>query len=92
MKTPWGESQSVSEIAPGIQVVSTASHGGFLLSHDRLTAMPDELKTPNAFYPSRMGASWFGGSEREAARVVLAFPGCFTPEQVEKAQMTWEKK
>jgi len=32
MQTPWGPSQQVTECAPGVLFVSTASHGGFRIT------------------------------------------------------------
>lgn len=35
LKTPWGLSQEVREIAPGIRAVTTSSHGGYKLDPKR---------------------------------------------------------
>lgn len=42
--SPWGQIQEAEQIAPGIWSVSTASHGGFYLSQQRMAALPDHLK------------------------------------------------
>jgi hypothetical protein len=42
--TPWGPSQSIKEVAPGIHFVSTASHGGLQLSEERQHQMPEGLQ------------------------------------------------
>jgi hypothetical protein len=39
---PWGNIECAAEIAPGWWSVTTASHGGFVLSTERLAAMPPE--------------------------------------------------
>lgn len=44
LETPWGPSHHVRVIAPGITSVSTASHGGILLSPERLASMPPALR------------------------------------------------
>lgn len=44
LETPWGPAQIAKEIAPGITSVSTASHGGFILSPERLAALPQPLR------------------------------------------------
>ncbi len=44
MGSPWGHIQDADQIAPGIWSVSTASHGGFYLSQQRMAALPDYLK------------------------------------------------
>jgi hypothetical protein len=42
--TPWGQPQSVEHIADGIVFVSTASHGGFVLSESRNSQIPRYMK------------------------------------------------
>lgn len=44
IQTPWGQSQGVDVIAPGIEFVSTASHGGIRLSKQRNNQIPMWLK------------------------------------------------
>jgi hypothetical protein len=44
VETPWGPSQSSTEIAPGIVFHSTASHGGYHLSPARVASMPKPLR------------------------------------------------
>jgi len=44
IQTPWGQSQGVDVIAPGIEFVSTASHGGIRLSGQRNNQNPMWLK------------------------------------------------
>lgn len=44
IKTPWGEAQTVKQIAPGITWYETASHGGFYLSPEKNALVPQELK------------------------------------------------
>jgi hypothetical protein len=48
--SPWGKVQRVDRMAPGIGVVSTASHGGIKLSRERNAAMPDEFRQPGGWY------------------------------------------
>lgn len=36
MNTPWGESQTIDTLAPGILDISTAGHGGIFLDQDRM--------------------------------------------------------
>ncbi len=42
--SPWGAIQSACQIAPGIWEVSTASHGGIILSQERYDALPAALQ------------------------------------------------
>jgi len=80
MYTPWGNAQQTDTIADGITWVSTASHGGFILSAERRAAMPKSL---------REFATFAGGNAYEedcdAAIVIAAFPECFTAAQVARA-------
>lgn len=50
METPWGTSQTVREIAPGILDVSTAGHGGIRLSPERNALVPDYMRNPSGWY------------------------------------------
>ena len=49
-QSPWGAVQQANQIAPGIWSVTTASHGGLLLSEARSAAMPDALRLPGDAY------------------------------------------
>lgn len=46
----WGAIQSADQLLPGIWSVTTASHGGFILSENRQTAMPDALRDQSNQY------------------------------------------
>lgn len=48
--TPWGAPQRADALLPGIWSVSTASHGGLMLSDARQRAMPDALRGAQAAY------------------------------------------
>lgn len=49
-RTPWGEAQQVSDIAPGIAVASTAGHGGIKLSPERNREIHPALRNRNGWY------------------------------------------
>lgn len=66
--SPWGRIEAVEVIAPGIAFVSTPSHGGYLLSRERVAAMPDVLK----FTPDHRAGIF--EEDCSAPLVVLAFP------------------
>ncbi len=72
MRTPWGETQGPpEEIAPGITVVSTSSHGGVHLSADRSARIPELAKR----YAERWSGSRRWYEEDVAACVpILVFP------------------
>jgi hypothetical protein len=47
MHTPWGQSDSIREVADGIMEVSTPGHGGIWLSDERQKALPAEAGIHN---------------------------------------------
>ncbi|MEP9403819.1 DUF7007 domain-containing protein [Sphingomonas silueang] len=61
--SPWGPLQTADQRLPGIWHVTTASHGGFLLSDERQSAMPALLRRDDA--ASEEDVDW--------TRVMLAF-------------------
>ncbi|MEP9404550.1 DUF7007 domain-containing protein [Sphingomonas silueang] len=61
--TIWGPPYTTTERLPGIWHVTTASHGGFVLSDERQAGMPDSLRCESVFYEEDV----------EWTRVVLAF-------------------
>lgn len=79
---PWGEIESSTEYAPGITLVETSSHGGFILSRERFEAMPRRLRE----------LSWTSDQhfeEDEAWTAVAAtWPDLFDRDDVEFAKET----
>ena len=63
MYTPWGPSQTTEKIADGITQVTTASHGGLLLSPERVKQLPPDYK------PWTGDKRW--AEEDEDAQIVL---------------------
>ena len=49
-RTPWGEVQWVTEVAPGITSVATAGHGGIKLSPQRNREIHASLRNSNGWY------------------------------------------
>lgn len=80
--TPWGPAQTVREVGPGIELVTTSSHGGFYLdaAHYKLI----NIMFPD-WFPFCGQPGWFE-EDCDAAIVVLAFPASFTPEEVGQAR------
>lgn len=76
--TPWGPAQNAREFAPGIVFYSTASHGGFKLSPDRLAAMPALFREPEGWYEE----------DCEAAKVMVSFPEFFPAQMAPTASDT----
>lgn len=61
IETPWGKSQTIDLVAEGILIVTTASHGGILLSPNRAAAMPGYMKRPlfaELFAPYEEDCDW----------------------------------
>lgn len=48
--SPWGPIDEAEELAPGVRRITTAGHGGLLLSPDRNQRMPEHLRYPAAGY------------------------------------------
>lgn len=75
-ETPWGKSELAREVVPGVWRVSTASHGGFWLTPERLSEMPAVLREGTAgempWSVTDQRAGWFE-EDLEAFRVVLVF-------------------
>lgn len=81
-RTPWGAVQTLRIIAEGIVQVSTAGHGGLVLSDERLKAMPERFKL-NVY-----GGGRYFEEDCEWALVALAFPDAFTADYIQSAKET----
>ncbi|HDZ9329305.1 TPA: hypothetical protein RUZ39_003226 [Vibrio cholerae] len=68
LASPWGIIQDQIEIAPGLVKVSTASHGGYVLSESRMTEIPNHLSLNSKYYEE----------DCERALIELSFPEYFT--------------
>jgi hypothetical protein len=80
MRSPWGDVQQRTEIAPGIVSVSTEGHGGFMLSPQRVAELPDALRGITTF----AGPGWFE-EDCDASIVILGFPQFFPAHVVRSA-------
>ena len=65
--SPWGQVYERKQIAEGIEEVSTARHGGIILSESRAEAMPAHLSLNTLYYEE----------DEQHALVTLAFPEHF---------------
>jgi hypothetical protein len=45
--TPWGEAQRIELLAPGIQFISTGSHGGIYIDGAHINQLPDAAHAAN---------------------------------------------
>ncbi len=76
--TPWGESQGETQYAPGVVFYSTASHGGFKLSQEANSVIPEIFRNADGWYEE----------DCEAAIVSTFLPGLFTAREVRKSHDT----
>ena len=81
MNTPWGPSQTVKKIAPGIQFITTASHGGFKLSPQKNKEIPSYMRHSDGWYEEDV--DW--------AIVVTSFPKEFPVKELRFAHDTLKK-
>ncbi len=86
--TPWGPSQTIQEIAPGITLYSTASHGGFHLSEARVASMPKHLRDFIPFGGTQSGPGRWFEEDADWSVVALAFPQFFPAEAIAAAMNT----
>jgi hypothetical protein len=89
MNTPWGESQAIEKIADGIEFVSTASHGGYRLSAERLAGINPKAFTTGKYegFRNNRKNGWFE-EDCDWAFVAVAFPEHFPVGALEAAQAT----
>jgi hypothetical protein len=68
MNTIWGEAQTIDRVCDGIVFVTTAGHGGYILTNRMLTRMPAYLRACSFTKDGNFeeDCSW--------CAVVLAFP------------------
>ncbi len=87
--TPWGMSDRVEVSAPGIWWVETPSHGGFLVTRERLEVIRTKFPTRQCQVPYTGDSQWF---EEDAAYayVILTFPDFFSPDALAGARWTLE--
>jgi hypothetical protein len=90
IQTPWGPSQSSKEYAPGIVFHSTASHGGFYLSPERVAAMPQCLRDFVPFGGPQPGPGRWLEEDCDWVVVALAFPQLFPADAIPAALKTLE--
>lgn len=76
-QTPWGRADWSKQIAVGIFICSTSSHGGMWLSSERRKEMPACLAAINTWGDDRP-MNWFE-EDCDYAIVVCSFPEYFQP-------------
>jgi hypothetical protein len=81
--TPWGYSQDAEEIKPGIELHSTAGHGGMYLHGFRLQAVREALPEFRCFGSESCGP-WFE-EDCDCCVVVLVFAHEFDADELRSA-------
>ncbi len=74
MNTPWGSSQQIEEIAPGIIFVSTTGHGGYGIAKELWLKMPSPYRSEGIVTRE---CFWYE-EDCDWALVVLSFPEHFS--------------
>lgn len=77
----WGEIDHCEQVAEGIWAVSTPSHGGLVLSHER----EQQFRKIMPGWCSAYSTTREFEEDCDCLAVVLAFPECFPDRTVEKA-------
>ena len=88
---PWGHPDTTTEIAPGIVLYSTPSHGGFWLSDARVATMPKPLRDFIPFGGPQPGPGRFYEEDCDWSVVALAFPQFFPEDAIPMAMKTLER-
>jgi hypothetical protein len=81
--TPWGQPDYQREIAPGIHIVSTPSHGGFFLDAAHNAQVPAAWRA--ASFNGQAEGGWYE-EDCDAALAILAWPGFFDAENIAYAE------
>ena len=86
-QSPWGTIQTVETIATGIRFVSTAGHGGFWLSPERVAQVRPEWRKYAARWSNGWGDHWYE-EDCAAYAVVATFPDELGVDQQDAAHAT----
>ena len=87
METPWGKAQTEADTAEGIKWVTTASHGGYYLSKERMAELRQKLPTAPAGIAASDGGGWFE-EDCDWCAVPLAWPHLFEADDILAAVIT----
>ena len=79
--TVWGEADTILPVAQGIHLVTTPTHGGYVLSKDRIEAL--KLKFPSA--EAWTGDDRYWEEDCDWVYVAMAFPEHFDDDHVQNA-------
>lgn len=79
-ETPWGPAQHVKEVAPGIVAISTAGHGGYWLSPERMKEFNKVLPGVHPWLGNGGEAGLWLEEDCDWALAVLVWPALFKPD------------
>ena len=86
VNTPWGWPDHVEEIAPGIVIFATPSHGGVWLSPHRRSVMPPGIREIRTFADSETPRfTGFYEEDLDWVLVALSFPSAFSGQEIRTA-------
>jgi hypothetical protein len=83
MNTPWGKSDSVTELGAGIQFVTTAGHGGYYVPPALNSLVPMAWRDASFNAQGRFG--WYE-EDCDWSMVALTFPTIFPPAAIDAAK------
>jgi hypothetical protein len=87
MRTPWGSSQSVTDIGAGILCVSTAGHGGYYVPPKLNSLVPITWRDASFNAQARFG--WYE-EDCDWSMVALTFPTTFPAAAAAMARQTFD--
>lgn len=74
--TPWGEPDTITEIAPGITLFTTPSHGGIHLDDKRMACLPVSFITNTGSFSAQRASGWFE-EDVDMAIPMACYPNAF---------------
>ena len=91
--TPWGTPDHVQQVADGVWLISTPSHGGFYLDETRNARVP--MSWQQGSFRQQGMRGWYE-EDCDAPLVVMSLPELFDADEVRRAhdflQMWWSSK
>ena len=86
--TIWGEADTILPIAQGIHLVTTSTHGGYVLSEDRI----EVLKQMFPSVETCQGDDRYWEEDCDWVYVALAFPEHFDDDFVQLATRLYQRE
>lgn len=86
ISTPWGWSDSITQLSPGIDHVTTPRHGGIHISPAMLESVPVSWQYATF---NRQGQSGWFEEDVDWCMIALIWPLAFSADQVQSAGETF---